>query len=240
MPLNRLMPHLLFSLLLSSYLTIKSNAIYYNYSLSLTLLKDGVSKFIQVSRDKSEADYENALADVISLAAKNKTDVPALFQEIHSELEQRIDKIHYLKNKKIDPAVLAAGLGLIGIGMGLTYATYYTYKNYYQVNRNEHSTIVKYLESKGVKVYASYGGDVHLIVPPRTSYYGEGQKLLKLNNTLDEIIKVFTLEGIFQGFAYFWGVCGVAAGLDPHMNDRYLEKYQDMLTSIKKLQEKTL
>lgn len=229
--------YLFCSLILSSCFTTKSKDIYYyNSSLSLILLKDGISQFIQISRDKSEQDYENALNDIILLADKNQTNITELLQNIHKELDQRIKKINYLKDKKIDREVLAVGLGFIGLGIGLSYATYYTYRYYYRVNRNEHSTIKKYLESRGVFVNADFG-NVRLCVPAGTSYYTQAQQLLKLNKAENELTNLLILESVFQSVAYFYGIFATLAGFDPHMNDKYLEKYQNMVAITKKLQE---
>lgn len=228
----------LFSLLLLFSFTLKPNFIHYGNELSLTLLRDGTSSFIQASRDQTIEEYKNALLDVINLQEWNRTNVAELFKYINSDLNQRIKEINNLKNKKLDPKMLTMGLGLIGIGIGLTYGTHYVHTTYYQENRNQYEKIKKYLESNHVMVI-DIGGNIHLTVPPRTSYYKEGEQLLKLNKELDPIV-IFEIAGLGSlAQAYFYGFKMVIAAFYPHKNDKYLDKYKDMLAIIIELQKQS-
>lgn len=227
--------YLLFSLFVSFSSALGFDIIHYRSKLSLTLLQHGISSFIHMSRDKSIENYENALNDVIDLKEWNNTNIDELFQNIHHDLNQRIKRINLLKNKKIDLEALARSLGFIGLGFGLNYGAFYFHANYYQANRNEYANIKKYLESNGVTVKDV--GDIYLTVPPRTFYYKEGKQLLDLNEAADNINDVRVMGFAFAFAAYFKGILEIVAALNPHANDKYLEKYKDMLTIIIKLRK---
>lgn len=210
--------------------------ILYGNELSLTLLKNGVSQFIQEGRNQSIEEYKTALNDVIICKDFNRTNIELLFEDIRRHLEKNITKINGLKGKKIDYEALISGIELIGLGIVLTYATYYTHINYYQANRNEYKEIIKYLEDNRVKVEDR--GNIYLTGPYEKSYYEKGKQLLKLNESEKEIVGIECLELALVFHAYFFGAKAIFMAFNPHEENQYLEKYEEMLAIIIELQEK--
>lgn len=228
-----------FSLFLSFFSVTGFHTIYYNSQLSLILLENGISSFIDMSKNESIEEYENALNDVIALQDSNNTNIAQLFENIGNNLRQRIKKIKKLKNTKIDLEGLMKGLGYIGLGIGLTYPTYYFHVNFYKENRNEYARIIEYLESNGVIVRDI--GNIYLSVPPRTSYKKEGKQLLELNKSASQLMEMEMCGVTLSLAAYFYGILEIAAALNYHnlhLNDKYLEKYKKMLAIVVKLREK--
>ena len=228
--------YLILSLFVSFSSATGFGSILYRSELSLTLLKYGASSFIQKSRNESIEDYEYALYDIIDLKNWNNSNIDQLFKNIHDDLDRRIKKINRLQNKTIDPKALIIGLGYIGLGIGLTYATYYTYINYHQANRDKYTEIKQYLENNGVIVEWK-NGDLYLTVPPKTSYCKEGKELIELSESSENIRSIECLGSILAPLAYFHGILNIVTAFNPHSDDKYLEKYKDMLAIIIQLHE---
>jgi hypothetical protein len=209
---------------------------YYN-ELDLMLFTNGVSCFLDISRNKSDSAYTDALWNVTELASINGHNASSLLEDIHNNLEQRIKQIESLKNKWVERKKIIHGLGCITLGIASSYAIYYyIYKKYYCVTKKEWYAIKKSLEDRGIKVMNHSGS--YLYLPLGASNYKDTQqKLIELSETLEGYDLCLLISTAIPLVTFCAGIINILLGLNIHHDDKYLEKYQRLLEITNEVQK---
>ncbi len=215
-----------------------SGTLYYNYPLSLVLLKDGVNTFLNKSRDGSEQKFQEAVKDVIALADKNETNVPKLLHDIETNLTSRIKSIESLAGKRFDYSAFGLGAAAFALTAVISFGLYAIYKKWYVPGTLEFNAIQKEFAEQGIRVSRA-GYDVTLYLPNSYVCYDSqhARRLLEIkrwHNTLE--------PGLFMGmvlplFSFLGGIGCILAGFNPHANDKFLDTYKSQLTFIQELRE---
>jgi len=227
-----------FTLHATTYLSAEQiRTYYYKSPLSLYLLTLGSTDFLNECKDLPEENFETALCEVISLAPINNTNIPRILTSIENTLNNRINRIERIKGKTIDREDIVTGLGYIGVGIGLSYALYYIYKNYYCPNSAEYYSIKKSLENIGgiLKTYP------HIqVLTPRGAdmkhWDVQAKRLYELDKSCESYAIGLCAGALASLGAFFFGTGGISSGFNPHTDDQYLEKYKNLLAITKKLQ----
>lgn len=213
--------------------------LYYNESLTLCLLKDGVNSFINKCRECPEQKFKNTIKDVIALGDKNQTDIPGLLKSLHHNLDYRIKRIEYLKDKKFDLTAFGIGAGLIATTAVLIYAMTKIYKNWLKPNYVEGEAIKKAFADRGTPI-VEYGYEIRIKLPYMASYSSEDtQRFLDLKKQNYNLEMGLCMGAVLPLFSFISAIGAIIAGFNPHYEDHYLEKYKHLQTIIEGMQEKS-
>jgi hypothetical protein len=226
-----------FTLHATTYLSAEQiRTYYYKSPLSLYLLTLGSTDFLNECKDLPEENFETALCEVISLAPINNTNIPRILTSIENTLNYKINRIERVEGKTIDREDIVTGLSCIGIGIGLSYALYYVYKNYYSPKSTEYYDIKTTLESIGgilktnpIQVFRPEGTD-------RSYWNSQAKRLHELDKSCESYAIGLCAGALAPLGAFFFGTGGIISGFNPHTDDQYLEKYKNLLAITKKLQ----
>jgi hypothetical protein len=213
--------------------------IYHGTDLSLCLLDNGVMSFLSESKTHDTKEYKDALKDIIKRASENRTDVPTILKEISKTLHSKIERIIRIKDETVDTKQLAIGAGLITVSVALTYALYYFYKNWYVANRLECDAIKKSLAKHGIKIVTHDRGlNIKALSPLSSDDYDAIQRFDNLRDSNAFLGGgLFGLGPIVSAFSCLAGILCLYNGFNPHSDDNYLDKYQNMLEITNKLQD---
>lgn len=223
------------------HLTGKPDHIFYSHPLSLKLLSKGTDDFIEASKNEPEEEYKKALHDIIYYARFNQTDIPVLLKNINATLNEKIKAIEELPEEThTDYKQIALGVGAIGIGLGLSYALYKYCDNAFHANSQEREDIKESLAQKGVNIN-DCGTTINFELPQHISRSDIEQLAERYTGSKNNDSHLFGI----QVCAVIWGPLvsvgyggkAISYGLDPHADDKNLEKYKNMQAIIAELQK---
>jgi hypothetical protein len=214
----------------SGYFSSKNaDPIYYaSHPHSLILLKYGADSFIDLVQDDSAKSFMVILYDIQKNASVNGIDAEAILTSISAELTQRIDRIKRIAHKGVDTTMIGYGISASSIGATIAYL-FKRVHAHYKDNGTLLQALQKSITDKGINItYTS--GYLSLINPKNIQIPNDAYTCIEAYRERTNLRQNLVYAGILSLMCLGCGIYMIYQGMNPHYDDKYLEKYEELLS----------